>query len=132
MKSIGFYGKEISGASIGALLILIAGLQDDGNLNLGEWSAAAAAFLGGLLLTSFVTNAAAGFWYYAKAWIQGLIAAAGAFGSAMSDGVGWPPSSMELLMIVVAFLGGAGITSVVSKARTSDADAFSGPTTTTP
>lgn len=124
LKHIGLMMKEIAGAAVGALLILISGLLGDGQIDFGEGTAAVVSFLGGVLVTSFVKNATSGFWYYGKAWVQGLIAAVGSFGSAMTDGKGWPPSSAEILMIVVAFLGGMGITAATPNARRSDASTF--------
>jgi hypothetical protein len=107
-STIGLRTKAIIGAIIGALTVAVTALSD-GDINLGEGIAIGSALLVNLLAIPFIKNADAGWAYWAKAIASGVVAGLACVAANIADH-GWPLTSAEWLVAVIACVVGAGLT----------------------
>lgn len=99
---IGDWAKALNGTVIAGLAAVVTA-QQDGKITAGEWLGVAGTLLGAFLLVAFIRNAEAGWRRYLKAILGGLAAFVGALATGAADG-GWPPSSSQLIVAVLALL----------------------------
>lgn len=99
---IGQWAKPLNGMVIAGAAAVITALQN-GQIEVGEWLGIAATVLAAFLGISFIKNAQTGWRRYAKAIVGGLVAFLGALVTGVGEG-GWPPSSSQLIIAVVALL----------------------------
>lgn len=115
--TIGAYAKAVSATVVAGLTAAITALED-GQITAYEWTVVLAAAAVAAAAVWAVPNTPEGVRKYGKAATAGVIAVLGAVGAAVLDGTGI--SQDEWLAIIVALLGGLGLTYAVPNADHSD------------